>query len=116
MHGRGVHFGEVHGGSGQGEEQLSVCKGARRADGAPSGSLCQSPPRPTTRHRHYGPPATTRRGEERTERRDESGLLPLKEGCVEARVRIVLRGEGRLEGKLGRKGCNPCAIRSCVCV
>lgn len=54
--------------------------------------------------------------EERTERRDESGLLPLKEGCVEARVRIALRGEGRLEGKLGRKGCNPCAIRSCVCV
>lgn len=89
--------------------RLSVRKAARQAGGAPSGSLCHCPPRPTTRHhhRHCGPPApgATRREEERTERRDETGLLPLKEEGVRGGIGVFGRreGVGRLGEEMGRK-------------
>lgn len=102
---------------------IAACRAGRPR----SGSLAQRNPPPTNRycpHRHHQQqhPGWTEGGkegpgeEERTERRDETGLFHSEKGCVWRQSR---RGGdkwtgGRLRGGNRWGGRGPCAIRSCL--
>lgn len=95
MHGRGVHLEKSTAAAGKAKSSSVSVKVRGEQMERPLALSVRLPPDPPHTTGTMAPRRQHAGEEERTERRDESGLLPLKEGCVEARVWIVLRGVGK---------------------
>lgn len=117
MHGRGVHLKKSTAAAGKAKSSSVSVKVRGEQMECPLALSVRLPPDPPHATGTMAPRRQHAGEEERTERRDESGLLPLKEGCVEARVRIVLRGVGEARGETGKEGVQPlCYPELCLCL